>query len=498
MKKILYYSVCSYAAPQIGVVIDDILTSKKNGNDVYWLYCKNALSACLRNVDEYSSKCKFCGIMYEQYIKKYGNGVNIIPVKCSDYKHKDHSFTIKNSEDLRALEYRGVQIGMSILSIYFTRTRDLDVQSIDQLLIFSKPLISQLCDFIDYAYDIIDKIQPDEIRIFNGRLFENRLFYDIACVRGIFFTSLEIALGSKPYKKISFKGGLPHDYKLRGKMIMDLWKKTPENQAEKEKIASSFFTKRRSGDLVADVKVYTKEQKEGELPKGFNNNKKNIAIFNSSQDEFAALGGMWKEGLVFQTQFEAIEYLVNNSPSQIHYYLRIHPNLKGINHKEHTDLYIFNKFDNITVIPPESEVSSYALLDACDKAITFGSSMGVEATYWGKPSIQIGHSYYELIDAAYIVHSKEELIDLVSKDLPAKNKENALKYSYFMLDRTYGVDKNIIDIDVHYKSFRWKFECTSYFKIWGAQILYQIVYYWYCIIMPKFHKKNVFPKRKFK
>ena len=139
-------------------------------------------------------------------------------------------------------------------------------------------------------------------------------------------------------------------------------------------------------------------------------------------------------------------------------------------------------------------LSSYSLMDVCEKVICFGSTMGVESCYWGKPSILIGHSTYENMDVCYVASSKEVLLSLIEKQLDPKDRIGALKYSYFLLDRDYHVDENIIDIDVQEKRLRWSFQFASYFRLLGSKKIFQLVYFLYCILMPKFTKgKRVFP-----
>lgn len=490
MSKKLFYSSCSFWAPHIGVTIDDVLQSKRENDEVYWAYCCGALSSCLMNLDSHKCICNFCHKMYRNHIRKYGKGIHLIPIDKVKFDHKSHVWNLDSVQQIKSITYRDVYIGTSILSLYFSVTRDLDIKKLEEFQRFACPLINEICDFVDYTYDLINRIQPDEIISYNGRLYENRLFYDIANSLGIKYTALEIVGGGgvEPYKKVRFEGGLPHSVKLNTLKIETLWNNSPLSDEKKTEIASSFYTRRRGGERVADVAVYITAQKEGTLPPGFDSKQRNIAIFNSSQDEMAALGGEWETGFAFPGQYEAIEYMLQNT-SDIHYYLRIHPNLKGIDHQDHMKLYELSKYDNITIIPPESEISTYTLMEACEKVVTFGSTMGVEATFWGKPSILMGRSYYENLDACYNVFNREQLLPLLQDiNLPPKSIIGALKYAYFELDREYSVDNNIIDIEVHHKKFRWKFRFASYLNICGSQYLYQLAYFYYCIFLPKFKK----------
>lgn len=64
--------------------------------------------------------------------------------------------------------------------------------------------------------------------------------------------------------------------------------------------------------------------------------------------------------------------------------------------------------------------------------------MGVEATFWGKPSILAGRSFYEDMDASYQVGSHEELMNLIGSDIEPKPKIHAIRYGYYT--KTFGED----------------------------------------------------------
>lgn len=86
---------------------------------------------------------------------------------------------------------------------------------------------------------------------------------------------------------------------------------------------------------------------------------------------------------------------------------------------------------------------------------------------------------------------------LLEGTLDPKPRLGALKYAYYLLDREYGVEESNIDIDIEEKTLLGRtFEFTPYFKIWGSQLLYQILYSYYCILLPKVENGVlVFPDR---
>ena len=126
MKK-FYYNSCSLEVPHAGIMMDDVMISRKQGDMVYWAYCKDALSSCFMNLDGHKSICKFCHRMYREYEKHYLEGVTMIPISHTDFKHQPRQFDLKNADDVKVVKYRGVQVGSSVLSIYYDVTRDLDM-----------------------------------------------------------------------------------------------------------------------------------------------------------------------------------------------------------------------------------------------------------------------------------------------------------------------------------------------------------------------------------
>jgi len=58
--------------------------------------------------------------------------------------------------------------------------------------------------------------------------------------------------------------------------------------------------------------------------------------------------------------------------------------------------------------------------------------MGVEAAYWGKPSILVGRCVYERLGSVYMPTTHEEVVELVRKrDLPVLPVEGAYKVALF-------------------------------------------------------------------
>lgn len=495
--KVLYYSTCSCSQPHMGVLINSLLEDLKNGNDVYWLYCNKALSSCLMNSKGCGVYCSFCGYAYKQLFRDYGKNIQIIPLKPVHKKRKP--FAYDNSADLKHISYKGVQVGYSILSFYISETRNMDFDVNDEKRNYIDYIAGEICDAIDALIPIVDIVKPEKMITYNGRYYENRFIYDIAKTNNINFNSLEVIGGrNEPYFSVHFPYDLPHSISQFTKLINKSWDESSLDENEKVEKASSFYDKRRNG-IVAGDKVYISFQQKGVLPDSFDYSKHNIAIFNSSADEMAAVGGEWDEStVIFSTQYESIKHILNVAPPNYHFYLRIHPNLKDVKFNYHTDLYkLSNEYGNITIIEPKSTISSYSLMDACEKVIVFGSTMGVESCYWGKPVILIGTAFYAGMDVFYKVMNKSDILPLLEKKLEPKDRIGALKYAFFLMDREVRVD-HYSNIDFNYENSVFvgqPIKVSKYLKLFGSSKLHAIVCKIFSgFICRVFRQKLIFPK----
>ena len=496
MKK-LFYCTSSLHNPHAGVMLNKMLSDKKKGVEVVMAYCDRAMPSCITNIRGNKGICAVCRHMQRQMINNYISDIQVIAVSDKMFHDSLSTFIYDDVIDLKKIVYRDVNIGLSLHSYYVTISRRPSGKVLPAERTYFNQILSSLCKFVDYAYDLVERIKPDMITIYNGRMFENRLFYEIAVKNGIAFESEEVCWRiNQPSIRVEYHGALPLDIQQLTDMAKNLWDSSDRSEEDKTKIGSSFFLNRRNGKPTNDF-IYIDKQVKNLLPDGFDEKQRNFVIFNSSEDEIVSLGGDWDEGNLFESQYEAIKFVVENLPENSHLYLRIHPNLKGLNAEYHTNLY---KLQNecLTIIPPESPVSSYALMDVAEKVLVMGSTMGVESCYWGRPVINLHKSEYYYLDVAYNPQTKEELVHLLSSDLKPKSKVGALLYGYFYmaLDERAQTD-NEIDFNLHTATFMGKKipGVIGYLKLFGSSVLFRILYPRFVAHCTRFFKDTVsFPK----
>lgn len=73
------------------------------------------------------------------------------------------------------------------------------------------------------------------------------------------------------------------------------------SEAEKEHVGNMFFIQRKTGTYAGD-KNYIANSEQRKLPDNWDEGYRNIVIFNSSEDEFAAVGDEYDKARLFPTQ----------------------------------------------------------------------------------------------------------------------------------------------------------------------------------------------------
>lgn len=401
-------------------------------------------------------------------------------------------FDYQSLSDIKKLDYKDIPIGYAALSTYITLSR-CNNPKIDQAFRDYFDVLLQTGIKVTLAYSaLLDTFQPDRVYVFNGRMIQSRPVLEVTLQRKIALYCMEVYSPEKfgSFRKIIFKNFFPHSIINNQELMDDVWANTLVSAERREQIARSFFEKRRH-NISAGDKVYTNHQVPGTLPQCWDRSKENIVIFNSSEDEFSGIGGEWEEKL-FPTQLEGIQRIVEHyeQDNRKHFYLKVHPNLIPVKYKYHLDLYTL-AYKNLTVIPADSGISTYTMMDAANKVIVFGSTTGIEAAYWKKAVILLGPAIYQNLGCCYKPYTVEQLWDLLNcLNLSCLYNENILKYGYFNMNT--DTPKCRINPDWVVVNFGKKKFTLSKFMMYGKWIrptvLLTLIY---VFILKYFNKKQL-------
>ncbi len=408
-----------------------------NGDEVFFLECNESLLACECNKNHELYHCLRCIGIRQGALEliEGGNLGKILLGKSNDLLIKAASLieNITKLEDLKKIKYKEFDIGSAVFSSLVDQTLN------------TKPCIKENRDKILKLFadglNAFEKFNewlklnlPDHVFIFNGRFSVARALVRSCEQNNISFSTHERTGNLNKIQLFPF--GFPHDPRRYPRMAKELFDKkdTIPNFIQE---GINFFEERPKGHLTG-WHSFILNQKSGQLPVDFDKSRRNVALLGSSESEALATEGMFQD-FKYPTQYEvylSFLKLVQKKLPSLFFYLRLHPNSKDeLNKWWECDE--FKKITNLKIIEPESEISSYALLAACEKSVGLASTLCIEATYWGKPSIILGPTYYSGFDAVYEPKTLDEACELVADvSLPAKPKDNAIMFGSFL--RCYG------------------------------------------------------------
>lgn len=440
--KIVFFT--SYTAtPHFETELELIESYLKDGHEIIQITCNRTLDICYLNPKLDKATCWQCiskrNFGVEQLSKK------IKSIDISKYFEKSPpKISVKNLDELKSLKIENFEIGYAVLSnlIDITRTTDVDLKA--NFLLFNR--IYKSTAKVYYAFEkIIESEKPDLVYVFNGRSGNESAAVASCKKLGVNFYTHERGNSKDFYA--TFQNQIPHESFRLKNSYESLW---DQGENDKLKKGSDFFEEkinRKDRNWFS----YVNDQEFGELPETWDNSKINIVIFNTSNFEIFALGKGWDFKL-YKDQLEIIETLekkVSEDSLSLDFdiYLRIHPNIKNHFYEEERIIEALGDSSRIKIISSKSSICSYSMLLKSNIVLTFGSTMGVEATYFKKPSILIGPSFYDNLDCTYKIDSIEDFLDLIKNGdtLLPKPQLNSIKYGFHF--QTFG--KRFVHYNAH-------------------------------------------------
>ncbi|MEM9381269.1 MAG: hypothetical protein AAGB93_15055 [Planctomycetota bacterium] len=175
------------------------------------------------------------------------------------------------------------------------------------------------------------------------------------------------------------------------------------------------------------------DQQPDAVPEGWSEDVRNVVFYTSSEYEFAAIGEEWRSGL-FEGPTDAAVRTAKALSAQegVHTTIRVHPNPDS-DASSSVQRLLDLDLPRVTVVPPRSEVSSYALMQAADVVVTAGSTAGIEASYWGKPSVLLGRAMYSGLGAVHEPATRDAaLAQILDPDLATVPRDPALRYGFYL------------------------------------------------------------------
>ena len=319
-----------------------------------------------------------------------------------------------------ALAHEGfAEIGWGVLSSVVDMTRNPFASLRTHASLFERFLQSALVTY-DLVRAAIRDFAPDTVVLFNGRYATTRAVFAAARVQGV--PALIHDRGrDKDHYWLATEPILDPDYIQR--CIVEFWR--PDLAAAGEE----FFRERRAR-VERFWRSYTKRQTVGRIPEPMRDSARWVVFFTSSDDEYVAVGDKYVNR-AFPDQIDAVRAVENVVAAFPGHRLcvRIHPNVAT---KSAEQIAFWRKLEIAggIVVGPEEDFDSYAMLERADVVASYGSTVGIEATYWGKPSLLTGRSIYDRLGATCNATSMEQIGEFLARPV-VYPKLGALMYGAF-------------------------------------------------------------------
>lgn len=401
------------------------------GDHVTLLACNAHLAACDINIDHLPGTCLSCISRRRIGVRKLSSRIEVLPMIRLGPKDSEAlasaRTTFSDLDDLKSYNFRSFDVGYAVLSSLVSQTRNPYPSLAQQAGSTRRLVLASLSVFLSVGRLLINE-DFDRVYVFNGRFAPLRAVLRACQERGV--DCFLHDRGSTIEKYALYENCLPHEVKKTGERIQLAWD-TASDSSDRCDIASRFFSERASG-ISKNWVSFVNHQEQGRLPNTWNPDNHNVVIYTSSEDEMVAISDEWQNP-IYRDQVDGLERIVAGARGYpgLSVFIRMHPNLR--NHMgEDVKRAMALHGENIEVIPADSKVNSYDLLLNADRVLTFGSSIGIEATYWGKPSILAGNCFYRGLGSTYNPTSHDELMNLLTDTIEPLDKLGALKFGYYM------------------------------------------------------------------
>lgn len=418
------------------------------GDEVITLSCFGQLANCDFNIDRTQARCDEC-------IGRRKMGWQLVSPQPTrgrtrqlvQLRPRAHQLRLDFEDVAELIDYRtdDFEIGYACLSSLVSVVRDPEPD-----LVVNRQLLNRFLTSAWQSYhntlQFLQANQVDLVYTFNGRFAAMRGVLRACEKMGVDCRLHERGCNKEHYE--IFENHLPHDIDAIHRAIERKWKTA--DPLTREDIGSQWFLDRVNRVETA-WKSFTTAQEVGRLPIGFDKTNKNVAIFCSSDDEFVAIGDKWKNR-IYPNQVTAISQIANSMlrrQPKTRLYLRVHPNLADVDNQRKRDM-LNLKSSNLTIIAPEDDCDTYQLLKSCDTTVSFGSSVGIEAVFWDRPSVLLGPCLYQNLVGPVRATSHAHTVELLAASLPAcDDKTGALRYGHWFQTRgfphKYYVAENLFE-----------------------------------------------------
>lgn len=378
-------------------------------------YCTGAIKGCVANPFGFKAVCSECVRVSTAALDELLPGVQRQPFE---------SMAIEDGLGPEAHAFDGAR--STILTFYRQDPQAINFRSRNAFLLptVNRRFVEYGQAVYGYARILIHRMRPARIEYFNGRIVPTMSLRQAAVDEGCNYCAIEIS--GKDRTLFLAHNAIVHDLEFLKHRLAAY-----DLDGVRRDLGDRFFQNRRAG-LRTNDKSYTSGQVSGALSIG--DGRAVVSVFLSSTDEFLIFGDQWftdssrdPAGFVKQLRLRL--------PSDYEIVVRMHPNQAGDRTGQAPSIRnALTQLPGVTLIGPRDKYSSYELLDQSCAVVTFGSTIGLEATYWGKLSILVGRCAWEDAEVAIRASDADDAAQKIMTGTQAANHDEAVRVAAYMMD----------------------------------------------------------------
>ncbi len=329
---------------------------------------------------------------------------------------------IEKIEDFHELKIGMVNPGPAIANEFVTIKKSRHSNPAKNIKLVSRLLQSYL-EVFSATQLLIFENSIDKLFLFNGRFLHERAAWDAGKLSQISIMIFETTRDRLHIREQGF-----HNRVNNQKLILEHWEKSTDAADYKIRISDEWFS-----NLRSDRNPFsTDKAKIVDISKPF------ILYFSNSDDEAVGFWEYWSENL--GSQINCVKELIRilEDQNELSLVVRLHPNLASKPKADQEEWLELVASEKVKVFGPKDSISSYGLIQESEAVITFGSTIGIEAAYMGKPVMVMADCKYDELGFAFKPKSWSEVRDWiecsrhVTDQSMMQTKELSRKFGYFV------------------------------------------------------------------
>lgn len=349
-----------------------------------------------------------------------------------------------DDKDLPSVFYKGYHIGEFVrVSInHFLKVNKIDLEDTNTVKIyrdFLKASVRQINSFDKF----LEKHKPDKVFMLNGLFAAERMMFEVARSKNIHVITYEIG-----YRPETFF----------------LWHNNPINMCCND-YWNEFKNKKLSNIQNNKLDKYIDERYQGKglILNYFPNMQKDISLISKkfnidfNKKTFLLFPNLTWDSTLYNIDLffnshsnwivETIEYFINRPQDQL--IIRCHPSESILDNADRDKVQdiIERNFqslpENIIIIPSDSGVSSYLLMENSICGLFYGSTTAIEMGVKGTPTVIAGNIFYRKLGVSIDPNEKAEYFSIINKiasetyDFNKEEfKEIWRRYAYYAIFRS--------------------------------------------------------------